>query len=317
MKSKGMDIENKHVMQKQKLEVIDILKEAVQIYFRNINFIIFTFLISLPLLCFLIYFETYLQGTLAEFIEILYQLPVKPAYRLFIPENITQRLSKDFSLKLIRLGFLYLAPLHVIELGTVIVSVNLASKVRSEERKLTLKEMFRNPFDIFKFKGTFITSIYVILLPSCTLLVLIWIVISYCMILWDSSFYILFRVICGVGLGQLLKVYLVGTAVWNMSILISILEGVHGFKALALAEHFSRGSQQQGFLLMFIFLVWGVCLRLPCLYVGCYKEGYGIVLQTGLFCIGNLLKWVVCMVYFYGCRRNHQLLENKIEEGIS
>ncbi|KAJ7953642.1 Transmembrane protein [Quillaja saponaria] len=307
-----MDMENNYAMQKQKLEVIDILKEGVSIYLKNINFIIFTFLISLPLLCFLVYFETCLQGAIVETLEILHQSPAHPAYISFIPENITKRLNKDFSLSLIRLGFLYLVPFQVLELGTVIVTVSLASKVRSEERRVTLWGMIQKPFDVVKLKGMFFTSIYVVFLPTCIQLVLIWIVVSYSIILWDSSFYMLFRVISGVALGPLLKVYLVGSSVWNMSILISVLEGEHGFKALVLATHFSRDSQQRGFILMFIFFVWGVSLRLPCIYLGCYKGGYGIILLTGLFCFGNLLKWVVCMVYYHDCR--NLLLEKKTEE---
>ncbi|BFG16459.1 hypothetical protein CerSpe_027330 [Prunus speciosa] len=81
-----------------------------------------------------------------------------------------------------------------------------------------------------------------------------------------------------------------------------MLDGVHGTGALALAIYYSRGSEWRWLRLMLVFFAWGEGLRLPCLYFGCYEGEYGIVAQISLFCLGNVLKWVVCMVYFYDCR---------------
>ncbi|RVW47251.1 hypothetical protein CK203_070120 [Vitis vinifera] len=37
-------------------------------------------------------------------------------------------------------------------------------------------------------------------------------------------------------------------------------------------------------------------------YCGC-ERGSGIIAQVLLFCIGNVLKWVVCTVYFQNCKK--------------
>jgi hypothetical protein len=94
----------------------------------------------------------------------------------------------------------------------------------------------------------------------------------------------------------LLTKYLEWSAVWNMSIVISVLEGTYGIEALLHSAYFSRGSERRGLLLMLVFFVWGQGLRLASLYFGCYEGGMGIVAQVGLLWLGNVLKWVVCML---------------------
>ncbi|PON98924.1 hypothetical protein TorRG33x02_051610 [Trema orientale] len=51
-------MESQSLMLNQKLEAIDILKEAVKVYAKDINFIIITILTSLPFFCFSVYNET-------------------------------------------------------------------------------------------------------------------------------------------------------------------------------------------------------------------------------------------------------------------
>ncbi|XP_042978972.1 uncharacterized protein LOC122309528 [Carya illinoinensis] len=55
-------------------------------------------------------------------------------------------------------------------------------------------------------------------------------------------------------------------------------------------------------------------LRLPCLYFGCYEGGIEILVQVSLFCLGNMLKWVVCVIYFYDCKK--RTLEKKFDEEV-
>ncbi|KAF5443190.1 hypothetical protein F2P56_035769 [Juglans regia] len=173
-------------------------------------------------------------------------------------------LRTTFSHQLVQLGFLYLVPFHLLELCTVIVTVDLASKIYAEDRPiLTLKEMLK-------------------------------------------------KQIYGARIRALLLKYLEWSAVWNVSIVISVLEGTFGVRAMALSARFNRGSERRGLLLMAVFFVWGLGLRLPCLYFRCYEgEIMGIVAQVGLFCLGNVLKWVACMLYFYDCKK--QTLEKKVD----
>ncbi|OMO52783.1 hypothetical protein COLO4_36978 [Corchorus olitorius] len=103
----------------------------------------------------------------------------------------------------------------------------------------------------------------------------------------------------------LLVKYLEWTAIWNMSIVISILEGIHGADALGLSAYFCRGRERQSFLLMLVFFIWGVGLRLACFHGGCsIEKSWRFIIQVSLICMGTVMKWVVCVIFF--CRRKEQ-----------
>ncbi|KAK7843235.1 hypothetical protein CFP56_012815 [Quercus suber] len=278
-------IDKNHDIQNQKLGGFDILKEALIITFKNFNFIIFILLTSLPLFGFMVYYESFLQETLVETYDILKQTPGYSGWP--VPNFIYNKMTKHVFYELLQLGFLYLVPLHLLELCTVIVTVDLSSKIHAQERPMTLKEMIHKPICGARLRGTFITSIYVLYIST-------W--------FYGAIFLVL------------LVKYLEWSAMWNMSIVISVWEGIYGGEALALSAYFCKGSKGRGVLLMFVFYVWGLGLRLPCLLFGCYEGGIGIVAQISLFCLGNVLKWVVCMEYFYDCKK--RTLEKKSGEEV-
>ncbi|KAK7386889.1 hypothetical protein VNO78_27243 [Psophocarpus tetragonolobus] len=299
---------------KQKLEVPDILRESVVIYFRNLNFIIFSFLTSLPLFCTMVYFEIYLQEILVETSNIV-NLPHDHFTDYFYstwPDLTIRRFNKDYFLKLILTGFIYMVPLYVLEFLSAIVTIDLASKLHSKEKKMTLKEMFETPFDLSKLKGSFVTSIYVLFLTTTHQLGLLWIVLNYHVFLKGLSFSVLFLVICCVAFAKILRMYLEWSAMWNMSLVISVLEGIYGIDALVVSAYFSRSCLRRGLFLMLIFFAWGHILRLSCYHIGGYEQGNGIFVQVGLFCTVNPLKWVVCMIYFNDCKERK--LEKKTDE---
>ncbi|XP_059656044.1 uncharacterized protein LOC132303032 [Cornus florida] len=308
-------MESNHVMLKERLKFSGILKEALSIPLRNTNFIIFTLLTSLPLFCFMVLYEILFQRTLVQASEIL-----DPAYDGYfdynwpVPTYIEGRFSKKFVVNLIQMCFLYLVPLHLLELFNAILTVDLASKMHKGVTKVTIREMVHKSTKATRFRGPSITSMYVLFLSTCTLLGLTWLVINYYFIS-RNIFYGCFFVAAFIAL---LTKYLEWSAVWNMSIVISVVEGLYGTEALALSDHFSRRSRRDGLLFMLVFFVWGFGLRLPCLYVGCYKEvGGGVVAQVGLFCVGNVMKWVVCMVYFFDCRNGtfiNEGVETEVED---
>ncbi|ESW25635.1 hypothetical protein PHAVU_003G052700 [Phaseolus vulgaris] len=306
-----MESEN-NSKQKQKLEVSDILRKSVTIYLRNLNFIIFTFLTSLPLFCITLYFEIYLQEILVETSNIF-----NPPYRHFTQYDYNQnlvitRFNKDYFLKLIFVGFIYMVPLYVLEFVSAVVTVDLASKLHSKEKKMTLREMFETPFDLSRLRGSFVTSIYVLFLMTTHQLGLLWIVLNYHVFLKDLSFYVLLVVICSMAFAKVLRMYLEGSAVWNMGLVISVLEGIYGIDALAVSAYFSRGSHRRGLFLMLIFFAWGHLVRLSCYHIGGYDQGNAIFVQVALSCMLNPLKWVVCMIYFHDCKEGK--LESKTDE---
>ncbi|KAF3431738.1 hypothetical protein FNV43_RR26474 [Rhamnella rubrinervis] len=305
-------MESKQIMHNQKMGVLDILKKSLLVFGRNNNFNFFTIIASFPMFCFLIYFEFFLQKFLFDTIETL-----KPSsdhyfnYFWHYISDVTEKMNEENLLQFMQLGFLYLVPLHLLELSTVLAIVDLASKIYKKDKPMSLKDMVQKPFNLARMRGTFITFVYVTLLSACTLLGLLWLVTTYFVILRNTMYYVIFAAICGTSFVPLLGLHLALSAEWNMSVVISATEGIYGPAALALSSFFSVGSHRRGVILMLVFFVWGVVLRLPCLYIGCHKGGYAIVAQSFFLCLGNALKWVACMVYFHDCQK--QKSEMKVD----
>lgn len=301
-------------MDNQNLGVVDILKKSVLVSARNFNFIVFTLITSFPLFCFLVYHEFLLQKFLSVTSETL-----KPSYDYFgyywrDTLDIARKLNEEIFFQFLQLGFLYLVPIHLLEFCIVPVIVDLASKICREDKQLSLKDMIHRPIEIVRLRGIFVTYVYVTFLSSSTLLGLTWLVTLYFVILRNSMYYVIFTLVCGASFVSLLGLHLALSSEWNMSVVISVSEGVYGPAALALSSSFSERNHRRGLILMLVFFVWGVVLRLPCLYFGCYKQGYGIVAQISLYCLGNALKWVACVVYFVDCKKRN--LEKKIDEDV-
>ncbi|KAG5000115.1 hypothetical protein AAZX31_08G132600 [Glycine max] len=323
-----MESESKQV--KQKLGVLDILKEAVTFYVSNINFIIFTFLNSLPFFFVMLYFEILFQQTIVETPEIFSLLPFNErnhAYELDViydyGTNIPSRsfrknylpdksFSKDYLPVLILLGFIYLVPLHVLELCSAVVTMDSASKLYSEENNMSVMDMFKRSIDISIMKGTFITSLYMLFWSTCLLIAFPWMAGNCYVLFRDLGYYIFFAVICFLVFVKLLKVYLEWSAIWNMSFVISVVDGIYGIGALRVSYYLSRGNQKRGLLVMLVFFALGLCLRLSCVSLGCYKGGYGIFVQIGLLAVLNTLKWLSCMIYFSDCKERK--MQKKVDE---
>ena len=115
---------------------------------------------------------------------------------------------------------------------------------------------------------------------------------------------------------KVLRMYLEWSAMWNMSLVISVLEGIYGVDAFSSSTYFSRGCHRRGLFLMMIFFAWGHLLRLPCYHVGGYEQGNAIFVQVGLFCMVNPLKWVACMIYVHDCKERKLKKKTDEESGI-
>ena len=112
----------------------------------------------------------------------------------------------------------------------MIVTVDLSSKIYAEETPMSLKEMIHKPIYGARLRGTFVTSFYVLFLSACTQLGLIWLVTYYYVIFANSVVDVLFAVSYGAAFVALLTKHLEWSAMWNMSIVISTLEGSYGLK---------------------------------------------------------------------------------------
>ncbi|CAN0924454.1 hypothetical protein LINGRAHAP2_LOCUS34199 [Linum grandiflorum] len=117
----------------------------------------------------------------------------------------------------------------------------------------------------------------------------------------------------------LLAKYVGWRAIWNVGLVVSILEGKHGYIGIGVAGYISRGCRKRGFLLMLVFLVWRVVLKVGFWYywfcLESYSSGYKVVLSVvgegGLAWFGEVMNWVVCTVYYYDCRR--RFLDKKVD----
>ncbi|XP_058758688.1 uncharacterized protein LOC131631946 [Vicia villosa] len=290
-----MESENNDMKkEKQKLGVFDILKEAITIYVKNLNFIFFTFLTSLPLFCIMVYFETQLHKTLIETYYIFVNIPKEDILYGNFGYMLDLMSREYYYLKFIQLGLIYIFPLHVLEFGTAIVTINLASKLSSQQENndMSLKEMFHKPVDSSKLRGSFHTFVYVVFLTATH----------------------------QVGLLGILVVCNGFEDVFGMDFYLEhescsfCIGGIYGIDSLVLSVNFSRGCHRNGLFIMLIFFVWRHFLRFSCYYIGGYQQGNGTFIQVGLFCMVVPLKWVVFMIYFHDCKEGY--LEKKRDEEL-
>ncbi|RVW50840.1 hypothetical protein CK203_101829 [Vitis vinifera] len=244
------------MMMKEMRFFFGMLKEALKIPFRNPNFVVFSFLTSLPLFTFMLINDFIIQQTLIQTAKILTQ---------------TLHPNKFFDFDE--------TPLGLIERAIEEVSHNSS----------WVSFILESPMKEIRFKGPLITSIYTFILASFVFLALLIKSVEW-------------------------------SAIWNMSIVISVLEEKHGDVALVLSSYHSRGSRQFGSLFMLVFFVWSFALRGSCLYMGWSGGGNGIRITSAyvsLVCLGNTMKWLVFVVYLHNCKNQRlERVDPEVEEQL-
>ncbi|GLT50287.1 hypothetical protein SLA2020_237820 [Shorea laevis] len=332
-----MEMDHTQFKLKEKLEFLDILKHALNILYKNTRFIVFSLLTSLPLLCFLPLFEIILQKVLLETLEFLpessarnyhksvvYVFPHNSSY-LYEPEHHT--VDRHFPISLIVHCVLYLVPYHLLELLSVILTVDTTLMIYTEEKRVSLRDIYKS-LKKTRVKGPFITSVCVLFFSTCFLIGFAAIVTLFCVLLkWNLDFlkwnrdcdpiWWITSIFQGVGLMASLIKYLDWRACWNMALVISVVEETYGAEALRLSAYYSRGSGQRGIFLSLVFFVWELFFRVSCLLGRCH-ERQGVcmwsLVSSSLICVGNVIKWVVFVVYFFDCKK--RVLEKKIDEEV-
>ncbi|KAL3751718.1 hypothetical protein ACJRO7_012535 [Eucalyptus globulus] len=285
---------------KQKLKFASTLKEAAKIPFKSANLLVVILIASVPLLCFLLYYETLLQETLSEIFRVLEKSCTSLEKDWPFPLCLTRRVSKDLTYRLIRLGFLYLIPLHPLELLALIPSITASSKVYTEEIPSTLAELMRTIHNHkARTRGTIITSLLVLFLSISTLVGSFWLVtVCYVVIRGLRGSFMLWTVYRAACIGMLVM-YIEATAIWNMSFVISVLEDCHGPKAIALATNMIKRDEQCLVPLMLVLFVCGSWCRLICLKSTC-SHRFGVeFLCVCLLHLGNVIKLMACVVCFH------------------
>ncbi|XP_021293238.1 uncharacterized protein LOC110423350 [Herrania umbratica] len=311
-----MEEDYTRIMLKQKLNFFDIFKQALTIPCTSKKFIVFSFFTSLPFFCFLVFFEIILQGL---FLETSKFLELRPHYSYYYYDlGKYERLATNFVPKLIQLCLLYLIPYQLLEFLIVIVIVPLASMIYTAEKPVSFRDMMVRKT---RLKGPFITSIYVHLLSTTILIGLAGFLTNCCLMVrsfdYHAYFDILLTIVRGVGCTALLVKLLEWSAGWNMALVISILEEKYGIEALEWAAYINRDCRQRGLILMLVFFAWGLTVRLSCIFYEYSDElATGSVLFTSIYtcliCLGNVMKWVICVVYFFDCKKG--ISEKKVDD---
>lgn len=307
------------MMEEKQLGFFDLLKESLKTPFRSPNLIIFAFFSSLPLFSFLIMYETVFQQTMIKTLKDILKERTSPFDVIdyyYATPGATERLIEGISSKFFLLCLIYLGILHLLDLFSMTAIVDIASMIYKGDRKaMNLKDMVSRCIKETRIKGPLITSIYALLLDSLISVGLVSTVMYIYLVSSTTSFFSMVFSLFFIGL---LSKYIEWSAVWNMGILISILEEKHGDVALIISTYLSRGSRQHGFLLMLVYFAWRFALRLGCVYVGWDRGGSGVavaVVHASLVCLAKTWLWLIFMVYFYDCKKKRGLHEKMDVEG--
>ncbi|KAG7592773.1 hypothetical protein ISN45_Aa01g016310 [Arabidopsis thaliana x Arabidopsis arenosa] len=310
----------------EKLSIIELLKRSAKLLFGNINLALFLFLFSLPLFCFLIFFELSLQTTVSLTSTYLSKLV-----------NSEEDLSEnDLIPWLVQTSLLYFFPYTFLDLLTTTAIVAASSiSYTSEEEPLGLLYLVRRSFKIChnKVAGCLITSLFVLILStsvflgffsgSTIYLFIVSLTLEHQRFIKQAVvvlFHAVVVLIHGTVFIVLAAKFSKWSAGWNISMVVSVLEeeedgkGIYGSSALSLSAWYLRGQEKRDLWMMLMFLVGALVTRMPCLYYKCNESlsGNGVLytgLYVGLICVGNMIKWVSCVVCYHDC--NTRVLRKK------
>ncbi|XP_021741380.1 uncharacterized protein LOC110707666 [Chenopodium quinoa] len=190
---------------------------------------------------------------------------------------------------------------------------------------LTVKEITKE--GIYKnviLKGAFITLFWVQLLSICTFAGLFWTVLSHHFIMQYLFLREDFVKILSIGFHALifygiLYKYLEWIVLWNMAMVISMLQIEASLYALELSAYYGKHCKRTGFKLMLMVLSYSFVLRLPfllarmCNYVIVVTVAVTVI-GFGLVFFGSLVKWVALVAYFYDCKA--QVSSKKAQEEV-
>uniref|UniRef100_A0A0D3CCT7 Uncharacterized protein n=1 Tax=Brassica oleracea var. oleracea TaxID=109376 RepID=A0A0D3CCT7_BRAOL len=131
----------------ENLEFVDVLKRARKLVCGNINLLLFLFICTLPLFCFLIFLELSLQTTVLVASEYFSREVKFWGYYYTAPRD--HALLKNLISLLLPTFLLYLFPYSLLDLLTTTTIVSASSLVyTSEEEPLGLRQLVRRTVEI-------------------------------------------------------------------------------------------------------------------------------------------------------------------------
>ncbi|KFK44459.1 hypothetical protein AALP_AA1G259200 [Arabis alpina] len=358
------------VKMEDKLSNMELLKRAAKLLVGNINLLLLLFLCSLPLFCFLIFFELSLQTTISATCQFLYkQLSFgkdlsenDPMLGFGIIGSLTSEdlpkqhsLSEDLSENdlipwLIHTALLYFFPYTFLDLLTTTTVVAASSIVyTSEEKPLGVLCLVQRSIKICQNRvgGFLITYLCVLLLSTSVFLFFCFLFLYYFLGFFSNPInyfasvslirqttldpvavllHALVVLVHSVLFMFLTAKFTKWSAGWNMGLVVSVLEeedengkGIYGRDALSLSAWYRRGHEKRDLWMMLMFLVFGLAMRMPCLYSKCSESSSrnGVLytsLYVGLICFGNVVKWVACVVCYHDCKTRFLRKKHDVEQ---
>lgn len=187
---------------------------------------------------------------------------------------------------------------------TAVSTLCSASKIYTTTGKSTrLQDLLQN-FMKTKWNAPLITFLYMSLLSSISLdAVTYWggsspLVSSNNMSLQFIHGAVYFLVLCK---------WLEYSALWSTAVVISVLEEKRGFEAFSCAAKLIKGRRMVGFVLMLGYAVWRLSLGLPTFFEkwSFHRGVVYAVLNSSFLCVGQIMNWVVFVVYYHDCQDRH------------
>lgn len=289
----------------QYLGTFGIIKSAIEVPLRSHTIIIFTFLISLP------FFFTTLLQKLPSLINFSFSNSISSHYYYYYysDNNLIHdtALVLDFTTWLLKRWLI-----DFFRFAVAITTIYSASKVYTTKRSMNLGDLMRcYPITKASVMGPLFTFLVMSVFSSISLdLVTQW--GGWGPLVKTRTMF--FQVMHGMSYAAGLTIWSGYCALWNVGVVMSVLEGnrVIGLEAFSASSDLMRGNRVRGAFLMVFYHVWWLGLGLPTYfpiysYWGSFSDGivYKIV-DTILLCLGLVMNWVVCVVYYHDCKNRRR-----------
>ncbi|KAK9707362.1 hypothetical protein RND81_07G192400 [Saponaria officinalis] len=293
----------------QHQKCIKILKSALKNITSDTKCMFLMILGTFPLLAFMVIYELNIR----KFVDVISELLVQPSQTYYYNVDLDKFIFYDeneHSRKDVR-SLLQIVPFYMIytplvELFSMTVVTKIAAQTYAAENDMVLCQ--KN-----KLKGILVTSLWVQLLSTSNIVGLFWTLANYYVLssrdIYMNALLVGFHAVFFLAF---LYKFLDWSAMWYMGIVVSVLEDEVGIEALEVSGYCRKHSRETrlGFQLMCVFFVYSVVVRLPLLFGGVLVN----VIVVVLFCLGNLVKWVALVLYYYECKA--QIFLKKVDEEV-
>ena len=289
------------------LSTIGILKSAIEIPLKSPTFLIFTILASLPLI-----FATLLQKLPLFHLNIdsLF-FDNTPNYGSF-PNNYNLVHDTTLVLDLVTTSLKVLL-FDSLNFLIAIATVHSTSKIYTDHHRdhgtksMSLRDLLKS-FICTELRSKVAllngisTFLFIRLLSSTTLdMATYW--FGYGPLVHSRTMAL--HVVHGITVAMVMTMWSAYNAMWDVGFIFTILEEKRAFEEFSESSNLLRGNWMRGTMLMVLDHAWSIFLGFPILFPSWdFRKGFAYeeVVHVVLVCFGRVMKWVVCMIYYYDCK---------------